>query len=234
MRNPDHATSEHPDSRARWRRGAAVGLLAGTAAGLVFAVPGFTNASSTGQQADALVEQASDPTTTDPTTTDPEPTDPDMEGTDSSRGQSTRIRETLQDLVDDGTITAEQADAVVAQLVEHRSDRGDRERRHPRGPNQRTPGVFSETLTDLFDFDVQELREQLRDGATLAEILDTQGIDLESMLDELSAEITEHLDAAIENGRLDRSVVEERLAEARDRIMELVENGRLGRLDPED
>ena len=205
----DHSSN---DSRTSGRRGLTIGvaggLLAGTAAGLVFGVPGLSSAAS--ESPAALVQQAEE-TTTDEARPDP----------------GVRLRETLQALVDEGTLTGEQADAVASHLVENRPERGERsEGRHGRGGEAFGLGVASEALTDLLGVDGEELRTQLRDGATLAEIAEAQGVGSDAVVDELVAELQERLDNAVENGRIDQAEADEKLADAEARITDMVDNGR--------
>ena len=216
MMNTNHSTDNRTTGG---RRGIAVGLagglLAGTAAGLVFGVPGLTSAATDTAPA-SLVQQ------TDETDTTPE---------DAPAEMGTRLRESLQELVDGGTITAEQADAVTTHLVENRPERGERgdgERQggHRGGPGMFGRGVASEALTDLLGIDGEELRTQLRAGATLAEIAAEQGVDVQLGVDELVAEVTERVDNAVENGRIDQAEADEKLADAEAKISEMVNSGR--------
>lgn len=255
MTSNEHETTPTPDptaraSRPRSRRGLttgmAIGLLGGTAAGLVFGVPGLTSASS--NDLAALVGQTD--TTEVPTTDETDETPaPDAEADETpipgrhdwgQRGVE-HLRESLQDLVDDGTITAEQADAVAADLVEDSVARaeqwmaehgdelreiGERFKHRPGGGVfGRGAGVTSEALTDLLGLEAQELREQLRDGATLAEIATAQGVEPQAVIDELVSEYQERLDNAVENGRLEQAEADERLAEATERITTMVNDG---------
>jgi hypothetical protein len=199
--------------------GLAGGLLAGTAAGFVFGIPGLSSAAS--QATPAVVVQQTDDTTDEPAT--PAPADA------PERGE--RLREALQPLVDDDTITAEQADAVTATLLESLPARGE-------GPGHGGPGgrhgrgglfgagVASEALTDLLQIDAQELRTQLRDGATLADIAEAQGVAVEDVVAVLVAEVTERIDNAVEAGRIDQAEADEKLADVTERIEDMVENGR--------
>jgi uncharacterized protein YidB (DUF937 family) len=210
--------------------GVAGGLLAGTAAGLVFGVPGLTSAapSQVAVGPAAVVQQVDEDGSTMPS--------------DAPAEMEARLREMLQSLVDDGTITAAQADAVTTHLVENRPERGERgERGEGRGPGGRHGGlamfgrgVASEALTDLLGLDAQDLRQQLRDGATLSEIASTQGVDPQAVVDELVGELEERVDNAVENGRIDQTEADEKLAEAEARITDMVENGRPGRGDAAD
>ena len=205
--------------------GLTLGVLGGTAAGLVFGVPGLTSAASgdVAAQPVAVVQQVDD--------TDP-PADAPV---DAPAEAGTRLRDTLQSLVDDGTITAEQADVVAAHLVENRPGRGERGGRgegggegrgEGRGPGMFGRGVTSEALTDLLGLDAQELRQQLRDGATLAEIATAQGVETQAVIDELVAELNERVDDAVENGRIDQVEADQKLADAETKITDMVDNGR--------
>jgi polyhydroxyalkanoate synthesis regulator phasin len=216
--NPTPAPATPSGKRRGIAAGIAGGLLAGTAAGLVFGVPGLTSAAST----DVAVSQAALVQQTDENDTTTE---------DAPAEMGTRLRESLQELVDAGTITPEQADAVTAHLVENRPERGEFRDGEGRGGHRGGPGMFgrgvaSEALTDLLGIDGEELRTQLRDGATLAEIAAEQGVDVQDVIDELVAEVAERVDNAVENGRIDQAEADEKLAEAEAKITDMVNNGR--------
>jgi hypothetical protein len=223
--NENTSKSNHPSSRSGVNRharrgvtaGLTLGLLGGTAAGLVFGVPGLTSAASSdvAVQSAAVVQQVDE---TDPT-----------DSIDAAPAEvGTRLRETLQSLVDDGTITAEQADAVTSHLIENRPERGEGRGPggHRGGPGSFAGGVASEALTDLLEIDAQDLRTQLRDGATLAEIAEAQGVDPQAVVDELVAELSERLTNAVENGRIDQAEADQKLADAEAKITDRVNNGR--------
>lgn len=206
-------------ARRRNNRGVAagltVGLLGGAAAGLVFGMPGLTNAAASDAALPAAVVQQSDPINT-----------PDA----PPKVAGAHVRETLQPLIDDGTITAEQADAVAQQLLESRPERTAGEGRgpggHRDGPGLFGRGVASEALTDLLGIDARDLRTQLQEGSTLAEIATAQGVEPQAVVDELVAEVTERTNAAVESGRIDQAKADELLVAAGTRITDMVENGR--------
>ena len=235
--NPNNPTGRSGLNRAV-AAGLTLGVLGGTAAGLVFGVPGLTSAASSdvAAQPAAIVQQVDD--------TDP-PVDAPADDMHAEAG--TRLRESLQSLVDDGTITAEQADAVTTRLVENRPERPERGGRaegrgegrgegggegrgegrgEGGGPGMFGRGVASEALTDLLGLDAQELRQQLRDGATLAEIATTQGVEPQAVIDELVGELTERVDNATEDGRIDQTEADQKLADAEAKITDMVNNGR--------
>ncbi len=137
------------------------------------------------------------------------------------------MREAIQSLVDDGTITAEQADAVVAELIASAPDRSERqenrgERREARQDRRQAP----EAVQELLGLSAEELREQLRSGSTLGDIATAQGVDPQDVVDAIVAEMTERVDAAVADGKLDADAAAEKLAEAEQRVSDRVNNGR--------
>lgn len=212
-----------PDRRRNRRTtaiGVTAGLLGGGAIGLLAAMPSFGSAAST------------TPTTTEVVVTDDSGTDDDT-ATDAADEVSAldadrearaaeRIRAALQNMVDDGTITAAQADAVAADLASDLPDRG------PGGPgwHHRHPGFDGEVLAGLLGVDVETLRSELRAGTTVAEIAAEQGVDVQTVIDALITEAEEHLDLAVENGRLTQAEADAKLAELTERITDFVNNGR--------
>lgn len=182
--------------------GVGAGLLAGGAIGLMVVMPGFTSAAgdTNAQTVGIVVEQ------------DAEPTPP---ADDTRREPGTRLRETLQDLVEDGTLTSAQADAVTEHLVENRPDRGDRGHHGRRGHR---PGAGGEAVADLLGIDEETLRDELRSGSSIADIAADNGVDVQDVIDALVAQAGERLDLAVENGRL----TAEEAAEMAERLEERI------------
>ena len=219
-------TTSNPPGRSGTNRSVAAGLtlgvIGGTAAGLVFGVPGLTSAASSDVAVTpaALVQQVDNDAVAETPETRPEP--------------GTRMRDAIQSLVDDGTISAEQADAVVAELIESAPDKSERrenrgERREARQSRRQAP----EAVQELLELSPEELREQLRAGSTLADIAVVQGVDPQDVIDAIVTEMTERVDAAVADGKLDADAAAEKLAEAQERISDRVNNGRPDRT-PED
>ncbi len=141
-----------------------------------------------------------------------------------------RISEALQVLVDDGTLTEAQRDAVVETLKNARPNRG--EFREPLG--QRGPRVAGE-IAEILGLEGNEIREALRNGSSIAELADAQGIDSADVVDAIVARAEERLDTAVENGRIDDTQAAEMLTRAAERAEDLVNGeiefgGRRGRL----
>ena len=153
-----------------------------------------------------------------------------VEAEQAAPEHGTRISEALQVLVDDGTLTEAQRDAVVETLQNARPDRGEfRERRGQRGP--RGAGEIAEIL----GLEGSEMREALRNGSSIAELAEAQGIDSADVVDAIVARAEERLDTAVENGRIDVTQAAEMLTRTAERAEDLVNGeiefgGRRGRL----
>ena len=221
----DKKNRNHDRSRVGVAAGVAAGLVGGAAAGLVLGVPGMSGASDTQVSSIQQVDDEA-PDTDD----DAEP------GDDVERGD--RLRDVIESLVEDGTITADQADAVTEHLVEQRGDREWAQHRPGRhghgrhgqfgGPAAR--GAISEAVTDRLGLDAETVRDELRDGKTLAELGEEHGVSTETLVDTLVTEAAERLDVAIEKGRID----EDRAAEFEERLEEQITkrvNGEFSRRD---
>ena len=220
---------ETPDTHDRRRNrrttaiGVTAGLLGGGAIGLLVAMPSFGSAAS-----QATTTPTTEVVVTDDTGTEDAPDvpadAPDVPASDADREAraTERIREALQNLVDDGTISAAQADAVAADLASSLPHPG------PGGPgwHHRRPGFDGEVLAGLLGIDVETLRSDLRNGMTVAEIAAEQGVDAQTVIDSLVAEAKAHLDLSVESGRLTQEEADAKLAEVTERITDFVNNGR--------
>ena len=219
--------------------GVTAGVLGGGAIGLMLGVPALTSAS--GSSPAAVVEQVTptDDTTTDDTTTDDtivtETITDETTSDDATtrREPGVRLREQLQELVDDGTLTSEQADAVATFLVENRPERGfpGGFPGFPGGPGGHGRGHFavglaSGEIAELFGLERDELRDLLRDGQSLADIATDQGIDVQTVIDTFVNATKEHLDEAVANGRLTQEQADSKLADLTERITEMVNTAR--------
>jgi hypothetical protein len=142
-----------------------------------------------------------------------------------------RISEALQVLVDDGTLTEAQRDAVVETLQNARPDRGaSHGHLGPRGSH----GGAGE-IAEILGLEGSEIREALRNGSSIADLAEAQGIDTADIVDAIVASAEERLDTAVENGRIDDAQAAEMLTQAAERAEDLVNGeiefgGRRGRL----
>jgi hypothetical protein len=129
-----------------------------------------------------------------------------------------RILEWLAPLVDDDTITDEQAQAVADTLAEHL----------PRLRHEVGRGLVAvQEAADFLGLTGRELLEALRDGATLAEVAQINGVEPDALIEHLVGVAAERLDQAVADGRLSEDEAAARLTEATEQITALV-NGELG------
>lgn len=182
--------------------GLVAGLIAGAGAGLILEMSGTAGAAS---QSVAVANEEG-------TGTDGERPDP---------GQ--RLQEVLQPLVDDGTITQAQADAVIEALQAAGPKDG------PGGPGRGGPGrggrgpgfaIVAETL----GMTEQEVREAVAGGQTLAELAAANGSSADELVDAILADIKSHLDEKVAAGDLTQEEADAKLAEAEARVAEFVNN----------
>ena len=194
--------------------GLLAGLTAGTGAGLILSQTGSAGAASS-----AVVVQQDDDTTD---TTETEATE-----TDEVRPRrAERLQEVLAPLVEAGTITQAQADAVVAAL-EEAGPIG----RGPGGPGghghgRHHRGAKLETVATTLGITVEELRTQLRSGMSIAEVAGDQ---TQAVIDALVAEATERIEQGVTDGRLTREEADEKLAGLTEKITEMVNTVRPAR-----
>ena len=129
------------------------------------------------------------------------------------------VQTALSGLVDNGTITQQQADAVRSALEEARPERG---LGHREMGGRRNLGVVAEVL----GMTGEELRAALQDGQTIAGVAAARGIDVQAVIDAIVAAQKEHLDDKVAAGDLTQEQADERLAGAGERATALV-NGEM-------
>lgn len=191
------------------------GLLAGGAIGFAAGLPDLTSAATPA----VVDEPAADEPATDEPATDP---------TGFAPGE--RLRETLQPLVDDGTIDSGQADEVARflaghwaeQRAEHRAEHGPRRG----GPDHRPIREAVDSVVEVLGVDAETVRDELRAGSSLADIAASNDVDPQVLIDALVAEAEAMLDRAVAAGRIDAERADERRADLEDRITARV-NGEL-------
>ncbi len=134
----------------------------------------------------------------------------------TEQGQS-RIMENLGPLVEDGTLTQAQAEAVAEVLADG-----------SRGHGRRGPGF--EGIAEFLGTTVDEIRQALQAGSTLADVAADNGSSADALIDYMVGEATERLDQAVADGKIDEAGKAERLAE----ITERITDGVNGEFEPGD
>lgn len=139
-----------------------------------------------------------------------------------------KIKEALSGLVSDGTITQEQADSVATTLDEQ-LPKGRPGHGGPGGRGGFGGGAGLEAAADTLGVPVEELRTALRDGQSLADVAETQGVSTDDLVAALVEAAEARLADAVTDGRLTQEQADERAADLPERIGEMVEREGLGR-----
>ena len=130
------------------------------------------------------------------------------------------VLERLAPLVEEGTISQDQADAIAEDFTEEFTERfAQREERRAAAEANR------QELLDLLGVTPEEFRESLAGGATLAEMAEQQGTTGEAVIDLLVSHAEERVAEAVENGRLTQEEADEKLVDITANITDKVNNG---------
>jgi hypothetical protein len=134
----------------------------------------------------------------------------------ASAGFAAHLADALAPLVADGTITQEQADAVVAALEAARPERG----RHLGAR------IDLEVAAAAIGVSEDDLRAALLDGTSMADYATSQGVDPQAVIDALVAANQARLDEAVAAGEKTQEEADEAAANAVERITAAV-NGEM-------
>ena len=183
--------------------GLVAGLLGGGAAGMALGLPGFAGA------------QAADPGPSSPTVpADPAPAVP------AKPERGAWLKGALAPLVEKGTISQDQADAVIAALE---AAKPAKVRGH--GPGDKGvrggPGRL-DSAAQAIGISVEELRTALQGGQSLADVAKSKGVDPEKVVSALVADLKAHLDEEVASGRHTQAEADQKLAGATERIRAFV------------
>ncbi len=139
---------------------------------------------------------------------------PVLADTDGETSVVDRIKSALSGLVDDGSLTQEQADEVATTL----SDAGLGHGGHHGGDR-----IGLETAADALGLTEDELRTALEpDGTSLADVAQAQGVDVGTLVDALVQAQQDRIAQAVEDGRLTQAEADQRLADLEARVTERV------------
>jgi hypothetical protein len=92
------------------------------------------------------------------------------------------------------------------------------------GPG-RGHGPKLDAAAEALNLSVEDLREQLRDGRTLAQVAQEQNVDVQTVIDAMVADATARIDQKVQEGELSAEEANERKAELEERITRLVNEG---------
>jgi polyhydroxyalkanoate synthesis regulator phasin len=134
----------------------------------------------------------------------------EIEGTEEAPAT---LDDILSDLVAEGAISQEQADAVADAIAE----RGPRHGRFGKG------GRHLDLIAETIGIDVEDLRAALEDGQTIGEVAAENGVTVDTVIAALVTEMQTKLDEAVTDGRLSEEQAADMLADAADRAQALVD-----------
>jgi len=149
--------------------------------------------------------------------------------------------ERIQQAVDEGHITQEQADERIEQMEEHLLEglesgtgfgMGGHGSRGRLGAGGAQPALLAKTL----GMTVEEVHEALAEGQTVAELAKAQDIAWEDIVAALRASMSERIQQAMDEGRITQEQADERIEQMEEHLLEGLESGtgfgmRMGRGD---
>lgn len=80
-------------------------------------------------------------------------------------------------------------------------------------------GGNSEIITEATGLTQSEIRDAIQDGSTVAELIEANGGDVDSVIAELVAEATTHINEKVDEGRITQEQADERIAELDEQIL---------------
>lgn len=189
-------------------------VLAGLAATAALAVGGLTVA--------AINPIGSAGATGGETTTSIAPSSTGNSGaTDAVHRRSKVLDEALDSLVKDGTLTQAQADTVRTRI--HDTAKTVRTERKERRKERRQDMVA--TAAKALGISAEDLRTELKDGQTIAQIAKEKGVDVATVTKALTDEANTFIDKAVADGKIPADKAEAAKTRAAERITRFVDEG---------
>ena len=133
--------------------------------------------------------------------------------------------------------SVDQAQSLVAQVDDTEAPAPDgAEDGDGEGCNRggRRGGRGFDTAAETIGIEIDELREGVESGLTLAEIAEQNGVSAQSVIDAMVEDLAQHLEDEVAEGDLTQDEAAERLLESVDRITTKVNEGRPDRPAPAD
>jgi hypothetical protein len=191
--------------------GLAIGLVAGAGAGLILEMSGNAGAAPGVSVSAAVGDSTADTTATSDTTATT-----DSSGTDSAApvrpDPTTKLGEVLKPLVDDGTITQDQADKVIAAIVAARPAGGPLGHRGPGGFEGRIFGAGLDVVATTLGITNDEVRTALESGQTIADLAVSKGKTAQDVIDAVVAAATTKINTEVTAGNLTQAQADKLIA----------------------
>jgi hypothetical protein len=128
-----------------------------------------------------------------------------------------KIKQALQGLVDDGTITQAQRDKVATTLNDKLPPPG-------RGPGKALRGIGLDAAAKALGMTVQDLMTELRAGKSLADVAGEKKVPLTTLTGALQKAAEDQLAQAVKDGKLTQAQADARKAELPARIADEVQH----------
>lgn len=137
---------------------------------------------------------------------------------------------------DDETVTTEQTEnpPVDEQTDDETEADGDAETATGRRGRHRGMGAALDAVAEVIGIEADELRTEVRDGATLGDVAEANGVDSAEVVAVIVDAKQDRIAQAVEDGRITQEQADERTAELEDRVTTRVEEGRPERADTAD
>ncbi len=136
------------------------------------------------------------------------------------------ITEKIEEAEEAGRIDADRAAQLIANLPEHVSTWVQEGPRHDSDGDDRPHGHarahLLRLIADVIGVEPEVIVAGVEDGLSIAEIAEQNGSSGEAVVDAVAVRLREHLDRAVENGRLTADEADERFERMLDRISERV------------
>lgn len=133
------------------------------------------------------------------------------------------MHDALQPLVDNGTITQDQMDAVVGALDAAKPQRG----HGPGGPGHGgRRGADLDVIAKTIGINTDDLVKALEGGSTVAQVAKDHGVEPQAVVDAVVAQMKTHLDEAVAAGKLTQDKADKMLADAPAHITAMINGER--------
>jgi polyhydroxyalkanoate synthesis regulator phasin len=145
----------------------------------------------------------------------------DQRGPQDGHGPQKVLKDVLDSLVKDGTITQAQADKITSSVAtkvnEERSERD--------ANRQAKRQEFLTTAAKAIGVSTTDLEAQLKSGTTLADVAKANNVDPNTVVVALVNELNTKIDADVASGKLTAEQGTARKAKATERVTDMVNNG---------
>jgi polyhydroxyalkanoate synthesis regulator phasin len=144
-----------------------------------------------------------------------------------------QVTENIATAVSEGKMTQEQADQILADLGPRITEmisidqppRSDNNGGPDNRQNDPLTGAFMETFVEQTGLEPALIMEQLRDSATIGDLLAANNIDANAFAAAVVAKMETQLGEAVTNGRITQEQADQLLATLGERVTMIIENG---------